>query len=121
MKVNHRLTKVERRVHRIRQKVRGTETRPRLTIFRSNKHVYLQVINDEAGKTLVSSSDRTKELQKTLKGKKTAEVMTAVISDVIKQLQQAKIATLVFDRGRYRYHGYVKMIADKLRESGVQI
>ena len=120
MKVDHNLTTVEKRVRRIRKKVRGTEARPRLTVFRSNKHLYLQVINDEAGKTIVSSSDMDKSMEKELKGKKKPAVVEAITKDIVSKLKNAKVTALVFDRGPYRYHGYVKMIADKLRESGLQ-
>lgn len=101
---------------RVRAAVRGTADRPRLTIFRSNKHTYLQVINDQAGVTLAAAN--TKQLKKTsakmADAKETAEVL-------LKQLDKKGVKALVFDRGSYRYHGRVKLIADVLREGKIQV
>lgn len=121
MKVNHQFTKAQRRKIRIRQKIRGTAERPRLTVFRSNQHLYLQVINDETGITLVSSSDVAKEIRKDVKGIKKSDRTKAIALHLSEQLKKEKIASVVFDRGAYRYHGSVKLIAEELRQLGIQL
>lgn len=121
MKVDHRFTSTERRKIRVRRKVRGTSERPRLTVFRSNKHIYLQVINDEAGKTLASSSDKAKDIQKDVKGKKQMERAKVIVQALSEKLKKANISAVVYDRGSYRYHGTVKLIAEELRNLGIQL
>ena len=121
MKVNHHISQAKRRTLRVRKKVRGTSARPRLTVFRSNKHVYLQVINDEVGKTIVSASDVEKVMQASMKGKKQLERAKLISQDLYEKLKKAKVSAIVFDRGPYRYHGTVKLIAEYLREQGVQL
>lgn len=94
---------------RIRAKVNGTETRPRLAVFRSNAALYVQVINDEIGKTLFSDM---------LKG---ATIANAKVlgTTVVAHLKKEKITTVVFDRSGYRYHGVVKSLAESVREGGI--
>lgn len=121
MKVNHKLTSADRRKIRVRRKVRGTEERPRLTVFRSNKHLYLQAINDVIGKTLVAASDVEKAVQKDSKGQRKMERAKSVAKNMSDKLKNAKIAAVVFDRGSYRYHGAVKLIAEELRNLGIQV
>jgi len=115
-KVAHTLTKPERRERRVRAKIFGTQERPRLTVFRSNKHIYVQAINDDKGETLASSSEKETEN----KGTKT-EKAVAVARAFAEKAKKAKIQTVVFDRGSYRYHGRVKAIAETLREMGIQV
>jgi large subunit ribosomal protein L18 len=117
MKVNHRLTSKARRTVRVRSRVRGTTERPRLTVFRSNKYVYLQVINDEQGTTLASISPKAKA-KKT--GTKT-EMAKTVAQDLANTLKKANITKLVFDRGSYKYHGRVRVIAETMREQGIEV
>lgn len=116
MKVNHRRTSQEKRRLRVRSKVRGTAERPRLTVYRSNINMYLQVIDDQAGKTLVSAHSKTvaKKGTKIEKAKATA-------AELAQKLKQAHITKLVFDRGSYRYHGRVRVVADVMREQGVEV
>lgn len=116
MKVNHLKTSADRRKIRVRSKVMGTSARPRLSVFRSNKFVYLQVINDDKGVTVASMSSKTTEVtgNKMEQAKQVAKALAG-------QLKTAKIKKLVFDRGSYRYHGRVKAIADVMREEGVQV
>lgn len=121
MKVNHNITSAEKRKRRVRRKVRGTTLRPRVTVFRSNKHLYVQVIDDTKGVTITSSSDVAKDLVKQLEGKKKVEKAKVLADTVAKNLQKAKIAAVVFDRGSYRYHGCVKLIAEELRSAGIQV
>jgi len=116
MKVNHRIKTSARRELRVRSKVRGTAQRPRLSVFRSNKAVFLQIIDDVAGKTLVSA--HTKNVK--VSGNKT-EQAKQVAKDLAGKLKTAKITKLVFDRGSFRYHGRVKAIAEVMREEGVQV
>lgn len=114
MKVNHLKTSADRRKIRVRSKVMGTTERPRLSVFRSNTTIYLQVINDEVGKTLESANSASVKGTKVEKAKLTAQLLA-------KKLKKANITKLVFDRGSYRYHGRVKMVAETMREEGVQV
>ena len=99
---------------RIRGKVSGTPQRPRMTVFRSNKGIYVQIIDDLAGKTLVSASS------KGLEGGTKSEVAAKVGAAVAKKAQEAGITTVVFDRNGYLFHGRVKSLADGAREAGLQ-
>lgn len=106
----------ERRHKRIRSKIVGTSKQPRLSIFRSNKHIFTQLINDIEGKTIVSTSDlglKTKET-KSIKAFGAGEL----IADKAKEL---KIKKAVFDRGGYKYHGIIKSIAEGARKGGLKI
>lgn len=105
----------ERRHRRIRAKVIGTETRPRLSIFRSNKYIYAQIINDETGRTLVSASDR--ETKAKSKGK--LETSKVVGEEVAKRAKEKKISKVVFDRSGYLYAGRVKQVAEGARAGGL--
>jgi large subunit ribosomal protein L18 len=101
----------------VRGKVRGTAERPRLMVFRSNRGIFAQLVDDDAGKTLASAS--WLQLPKSFKGDKTEQA-----AEVGKQLaavaKQAGVETVVFDRGGYLYHGRVKALADGAREGGLQ-
>ncbi|MDO8660154.1 MAG: 50S ribosomal protein L18 [Candidatus Parcubacteria bacterium] len=99
---------------KIRVKIKGTDARPRLTVFRSNKFIYAQVINDLTGKTLVSASD-----VKMTKGTKTerAKEVGVLIGTACKT---AKISQVVFDRNGFKYTGRIKLVADGAREAGLQ-
>lgn len=98
--------------------MKGTTERPRLSIFRSNKDIYAQVIDDSSGHTLVAASSRDKSLAKT-KGNK-SEKSKAVGVEVAKRAIEAGITQVVFDRGGYLYHGRVKALADGAREGGLK-
>lgn len=105
----------------IRKKVFGTATRPRLTIYRSAKHIYAQIIDDTTGKTLVSASTISKELRDQLKDVKSAmEVCKLVGKFAAKQALDKKIQQVVYDRNGYLYHGRVKAVADGAREAGLK-
>ncbi|OGJ37283.1 MAG: 50S ribosomal protein L18 [Candidatus Pacebacteria bacterium RIFOXYB1_FULL_39_46] len=118
---------------RVRSKLYGSATRPRLTIFRSNQHLYLQVIDDDAQQTLVAVSDvidkssSQKTQSKKVESKKTESKITKtersilVAQELLQLLQKKGIKTLVFDRGAYKYHGRVKAVAETLREGGIQV
>ena len=106
-----------RRHERVRKTVSGTKEMPRLNVFRSNNAIYAQVINDEEGVTLVSSS--TLELK--IKNGGNIEAAKAVGKDVAEKCKKAKIKKVVFDRGGYLYHGRVAALADAAREAGLEI
>ncbi|MBQ6840822.1 MAG: 50S ribosomal protein L18 [Bacilli bacterium] len=106
-----------RRHARVRKSVSGTKEMPRLNVFRSNKAIYAQVIDDVAGTTLVSSS--TLELK--IKNGGNIEAAKAVGKDVAEKCKKAKINKVVFDRGGYLYHGRVAALADAAREAGLEI
>jgi large subunit ribosomal protein L18 len=104
--------------HRIRKIVAGTTERPRLTVFRSTKDIYVQLIDDQAGKTIVSASSIEKEIasQKGTKSDK-AKMVGKLIAD---KAAQAGINQVVFDRNGYLYHGRVKSLAEAAREGGLK-
>ncbi|MBU0707826.1 50S ribosomal protein L18 [Patescibacteria group bacterium] len=105
----------QRRRIRVRAKVMGTSARPRMCVFRSLKHIYVQLIDDQKGRTLVSVSDES--LDKSLKGSKAAE---AVGLSVSKKALANKITQVVFDRSGYKYHGRVKALAEATRKGGLK-
>jgi large subunit ribosomal protein L18 len=102
---------------RIRGKVTGTEQRPRLAIFKSQKYIYVQVIDDAAGKTLVSAS--SKDADSGAKGANAAAAK-AVGALIAKRAKDKGITRVVFDRGGYLYHGNIKALADAARENGLE-
>lgn len=101
---------------RIRKHVNGTATRPRLTVFRSNKEIYAQIVDDVSGKTLVSASSRS---LKDASGNK-VDMATAVGKEVASKATAAGVETVSFDRNGYLYHGRVKALADGAREGGLK-
>ena len=102
---------------RVRKTISGTPTRPRMSVFRSNRDIYVQIIDDTAGRTLVSASSAVAEIrdQKITKTEKSALVGKAIAKKAI----AAGITTVVFDRNGYLYHGRVKSLADAAREGGL--
>lgn len=115
------LKKVEARGHRhsrVRKKVAGTAERPRLAVFRSNKHIYAQLIDDVAGRTLVSASALDADVTKD--GKK-QDVAKSVGTLLGKRAKDAGISAVVFDRGGYQYHGRVAQVAAGAREAGLTL
>lgn len=109
----------KRRHTRIRAKVSGTAERPRLNVFRSNQHIYAQVIDDVQGVTLVSASTLDSPV-KALEGGLTVEKANAVGRLVGERAVAKGIAKVVFDRGGYKYHGRVKALAEGAREAGLE-
>ena len=105
-----------RRHIRVRTKVSGTAERPRLCVYRSNANIYAQVIDDVAGKTLVSASTLDKEVKTKYANKEAAKEVGALIA---KRCKDNKIEEVVFDRGGYIYHGVVKELAEAAREGGL--
>jgi large subunit ribosomal protein L18 len=117
------LTKIERRQriqYRIRKVIKGTAERPRMSVFRSNKSIYVQFIDDIAGVTLAGASSTEKALIETVKGKPGVEA-AALVGKLAAERAAAKgITTVSFDRGGYLYHGRVKSLADAAREGGLK-
>ncbi|MDG4657880.1 50S ribosomal protein L18 [Ectobacillus antri] len=108
----------KKRHARVRAKLTGTAQRPRLNVFRSNQHIYAQVIDDVKGVTLVSASTLDKELS--LEGTGNISAATKVGELVAKRAVEKGIKEVVFDRGGYLYHGRVKALAEAAREAGLQ-
>ncbi|MBI4837493.1 MAG: 50S ribosomal protein L18 [Candidatus Portnoybacteria bacterium] len=108
----------KRRHARIRAKVKGTAWRPRLSVFRSNAHIYAQMINDQNGRVLFSLGDPSLKASKSLKK---VELAREVGKKLAKQAADKKIYRAVFDRGGYKYHGRVKALADGAREGGLKV
>jgi len=107
-----------RRHRRVRKKVSGTNERPRLAVYRSNKHIYAQLVDDVAGRTLVSASTVDKDLSVDRTG--TVEAAKAVGTLLGQRATQAGVTSAVFDRGGFRYHGRVAAVADGAREAGLE-
>jgi large subunit ribosomal protein L18 len=116
MSVQTRDSKRLRRRRRVRAKVRGTAERPRLAVFRSNKGVQAQLIDDVAGHTLAAVNWTEKDLKELGR----MEQATRAGTVLAERAKSAGIETVVFDRGGYRYHGRVKAIADGAREAGLR-
>ncbi len=116
--VNHYLTKKQKRKIRTSSKIYGTAQRPRLSIYRSNRYVQLQVIDDDKQKTIVASCNYGKN--KKFKGNKTETAIQAA-ELLLKELKKKKIKKLVVDRGSYKYHGRIKKVVETLRKGGINI
>ena len=114
------LSKTDRRNRlrfRIRKTVSGTENRPRLAVFRSNKEIYAQLIDDVSGKTIAAASSRDKGID--ANGNKT-DAAKLVGKDIAEKAIKAGVETIAFDRGGYLYHGRVKSLAEGAREAGLK-
>jgi large subunit ribosomal protein L18 len=110
----------KKRHSRLRAHIAGTAAKPRLNIYRSLDHIYVQVIDDEAGHTLVSASTVDKEVAAQLAGKSKVEAAKIVGKVAGERAKKAGIEKIVFDRGGYRYHGRVAAVADGAREAGLE-
>ena len=110
----------QRRHERVRNKIKGTAVRPRLCVFRSLTHIYAQVIDDDAGRTLASASDVEKVVAAGRDGKKKTDIAIAIGDLVAKRAREKGIELVVFDRGGYRFHGRVKALADAARKAGLR-
>ncbi len=107
-----------RRKRRVRKAIRGTAERPRLSVFRSNKHVYCQLIDDFERKTLVSASTRDKDI-KGISSTSTTDAAAAIGKALAEKAKAAGIQQVCFDRGPYKYHGRVAALANAAREAGL--
>ena len=103
-----------RRKKRVRSKVFGTKERPRLSVFRSNQHIYVQIIDDIEGKTLVSSNSLK------LRGVSNKEKVLKVAEDIFKKAKEKGIKRIVFDRNGFSYKGRIQLLSEKLRELGLE-
>ena len=112
-----RRTKVRRRV---RSKIFGTAEKPRLCVFKSSKHVYAQIINDQEHATLAASSTLSKDLKGSFDGKTKMEKAEMIGENLGKKAQDLGIAKVVFDRSGYKYHGIIKNVAEGARKRGLQ-
>ena len=111
-------TDARRRRHfRVRKSVQGTETKPRLAVFRSNKYIYAQIIDDDSGSTIASASSK----ESAVKGKTlTVDTATEVGTLVGARAKDAGVSAVAFDRGGFKYHGRIKALADAARKSGLK-
>ena len=115
-KTDRKMERTRRHI-RVRRKISGTAERPRLCVFRSNKNIYVQIIDDVAGNTIVQASTLDKEIKTKYANKEAAKEVGALIA---KRAADKKIETVVFDRGGYIYHGIVKELAEAAREGGLK-
>lgn len=104
----------------IRKRIHGTADRPRLCVYKSEKHIYVQIIDDDKGRTLVAASTLDKEIRDTLKKTWNKEAAREVGKLAGKRALEKGIKKVVFDRGGYRYHGRIKELADGAREAGLE-
>ena len=112
----------DRRAQRVRRSLaKGAGARARLSVFRSSKHIYAQVIDDAKGHTLAAASSLEKELRAQLKTGADKAAATAVGKLLAERAKKAGVANVVFDRGGYRYHGRIKALADGAREGGLNL
>ena len=122
MRIKTREDRRDRIKHRIRKRVSGTETRPRLTVFRSVAHMYVQVVDDMSGRTLASASSVEPAVKGTLGGARGGNVAgaRAIGKTIAERLLEKGVKQVVFDRNGFLYHGRVKAVADAAREAGLE-
>lgn len=104
----------------IAKKIKGTSERPRLVVFRSNRYLYTQVVDDDKGQVLAAASTLEKEVREKIKNLKDKEAARLIGEMIAERLQGKEIKTVVFDRNRYAYGGRIKVLADAAREKGLQ-
>jgi large subunit ribosomal protein L18 len=109
-----------RRHARVRSRINGVAARPRLAVFRSLHHIYVQVIDDATGSTLASASTREKEIAKDLESRKSVGAAEKVGKAIAERAKDKGITAVVFDRGGYKYHGRIKALADAARGAGLE-
>lgn len=107
----------DRRHSRVRKRVRGTHARPRLAVYRSNRYIYAQVIDDIEGRTLAAASSQESDLRANALNIDTASKVGALVAS---RAKDAGIETVVFDRGGYKFHGKIKALAEAAREEGLE-
>ena len=118
MKTHRKVVSRRRRHARVRKRIAGSSARPRLAVFRSNKHIYAQVVDDLSGRTLAAASSL--EAAATKDGAK-SDVARTVGVLVGKRAKESGIASVVFDRGGFQYHGRVRQVAEGAREAGLEL
>ena len=120
MNIKSKKQKRERRHRRVRARVIGSAERPRLCVFRSNQHIYAQLIDDEAGKTLASVRDMDIKDVKSKNDLSGKQAKSFIVGELIaEKAEKLKIKSIVFDRGGYKYHGRVKALAEGARSKGL--
>lgn len=119
MGVTQRVEGRANRHRRIRRVVRGSEGRPRLVVFRSAKHIYAQVVDDDRGVTVAAAGSLSPELKETLRSGGNVAAAKAVGELIARKAKAGGVAAVVFDRGGYKYHGRVKALADAARAAGL--
>lgn len=110
----------QRRAERIRKKIAGTVERPRLTVFKSNKHIYAQIVDDTEGKTLAAASTQSKEVRERLEGLDKSGASRLVGELLAQKAQAAQVKRVVFDRNGFPYHGRIAAVAEAAREAGLE-
>ncbi len=115
MKSKRQVTR-KRRVLRVRKKLRGTKTKPRMSVSKTNKHLFVQLIDDENSHTLGSIGSYSKEFR----GEKRAKVAEKLGAKIAEIAKQKNIKEVIFDRGRYKYHGLLSILADSARKAGLK-
>ena len=123
MKIKTKEDRRERIKHRIRKRVQGTEARPRLTVFRSVAHVYVQVVDDMTGRTIASASSVEPKVKCSLKKEERGNNIAgakAIGRTIAERLQEKGVKRVVFDRNGFLYHGRVKAVADAARDAGLE-
>lgn len=108
-----------RRHRRVRRSLSGTPDRPRMAVFRSLTHIYVQVVDDRSGHTLVAASDVEADVRSQRDGKKKSQIAEKVGDAIARKAVEKGIKTVVFDRGGYKYHGRVKALAEAARKGGL--
>jgi large subunit ribosomal protein L18 len=109
-----------RRQHRVRRFIRGTADRPRLSVFRTHKHIYAQVIDDASGRTVAAASTRDKQLRDSVAFGGNKQAAEAIGRAVAERARAAGVTQVCFDRGAFRYHGRVAALADAARAAGLE-
>jgi large subunit ribosomal protein L18 len=117
--MNRRMIARRSRKRRIRKKISGSGERPRLSVFRSARHIYAQIVDDLQGHTLVAASTLSKEIREKLSGLKKGETAKEVGRLLAAKAQEKGISQVVFDRNGFLYHGRVKAVAESCRENGL--
>jgi large subunit ribosomal protein L18 len=117
---NDKIEQRDRRKRRIRSKVAGTPERPRLSVFRSAKHIYVQVIDDESGQTLAAASTLTKDVKDGIGEANKSDAARKVGEAIAKACISKGVKKVVFDRGGYMYHGRISALADAARKAGLE-
>ncbi|MER3421960.1 MAG: 50S ribosomal protein L18 [Nitrospiraceae bacterium] len=120
MIANDKVEKLERRKLRVRRRIFGVPSRPRLNVYRSKRHIYAQIIDDISGRTLASASTLDKSLRNTIESYKPVEAAKAVGHLLADRAKAAKVEAVVFDRGGRLYHGRIKALAEASRERGLK-
>ena len=116
-----RLVARKQRQSRVRKKISGTGERPRLAVFRSAKHIYAQVINDETSTTIVAAGTTEKAIKEAIEGYTGNKAAASVVGKTIaERLLEKSISSVVFDRGGFLYHGRIRALAEAARESGIK-